>query len=98
MKLKCQTFTAAHKISIIQVHLHTYTRLIPRVTHHKNSRGSWEQGYVLITLMCLYVDFCEDVFNFGTLIAAIQEYCPPSGDCRECIVRDLVVSVPEVCS
>jgi len=72
MKLNWQIFTAVHKISTIQVHLHTYTRLIPRVTHHKNSRGFWEQGYVLITLMCLYVDFCEDVFNFEMLIAALQ--------------------------
>ena len=85
-------------------HNHTHyilISLIPRLPYHKNTftvgGGYWEQSYILITLRCLYADLCEVVSNFVMLTAAMQKYWPPSDDCSECSVRDLVVTRPEVC-
>ena len=56
------------------------------------------QLYILITTSCLYDDLCGGVSNPGTLMAALQEYCPPSGDCRWCSVSDRFVTRPKVCA
>ena len=54
---------------------------------------NYKAMYILRTISRLYPDL---VFNPDMLTAALQEYCPLSDDCRECSVRDLVVTEPEV--